>query len=140
MSAESPLTSQDRLVLLAQLDDPEPGADGEESSDGGERPESAEPGSRVTPGITSHVFSRSGVRAFSKSTFLPPSTTDAVWTRVAFFDGAGARLVLSPWRNLGSGNPYRTVLFTWHLDDQRARRAVVLWNMNGDTWNRWAPA
>ena len=86
------------------------------------------------------MFSRSGVRAFSKSTFLPPSTTDAVWTRVAFFDGAGARIMLSAWKNLGSGNPYRTVPHTWYLDDQRARRAVVLWNMNGDTWNRWAPS
>ncbi len=139
MGAESPLTTEDRLVLLAQLEDPEPGAEVGEDLGDAEGPESSEPGARVTPGITSHVFSRSGARAFSKSTFLPPSTTDAVWTRVAFFDGAGSRIALPPWRNLGPGNPYRTVPFTWYLDDQRARRAVVLWSMNGDTWNRWAP-
>jgi hypothetical protein len=89
-------------------------------------------------GITSHVFARSGNRATSKSTFKPPHTTDAVFTRVAFFTADTSRLVLSDWRNKGSANPYKTLIQQWYFDDARARKALVLWSMNGSTWRSWA--
>jgi hypothetical protein len=89
-------------------------------------------------GITSHVFARSGIRATSKSTFKPPHTTDAVFTRVAFFTADTGRLVLSHWLNKGSANPHQTLIQHWYFDDARARKALVLWSMNGSTWRSWA--
>jgi hypothetical protein len=89
-------------------------------------------------GITSHVFARSGSRATSKSTFKPPHTTDAVFTRVAFFTAETSRLVLSRWLNKGSANPHQTLIQHWYFDDARARKALVLWSMNGSTWRSWA--
>lgn len=89
-------------------------------------------------GITSHVLACSSGRAVSKSSFIPPHTTDAVWTRVAFFDAAGGRLTLSDWHNSGPGNPYRTKLIHWTYNARGVKRALVLWSMNGNTWRSWA--
>jgi hypothetical protein len=124
-------------VLAAEAEPADPEGPSVVEEDVESPPES--PGDVEATGITSHVFTREGNRAFSKSTFKLPSTTSAVWTRVAFYDGNGARLVLSKWVNRGSGNPYQTFIYTWYFDHPRARRALVLWFMNGDTWRSWAP-
>lgn len=96
------------------------------------------PADIAASGITSHVFSRSGIRAKSKSTFKPPHTTDGVYTRVAFFTADTVRLVLSDWRNLGPATQHHTKIWQWHYDNARARKALVLWHMNGTTWRSWA--
>ena len=92
----------------------------------------------LASGITSHVVARSGIRITSKSTFKPPHSTEAVWTRVAFYTADTGRLVLSNWKNKGSANPYQTLIQHWYFDDRRARRALVLWWMNDSTRRRWA--
>lgn len=96
------------------------------------------PADIAASGITSHVFARSGDRATSKSTFKPPHTTDGVYTRVAFFTADTVRLVLSDWKNLGPATQHHTKIQQWYFDDARARKALVLWWMNGTTWRRWA--
>jgi hypothetical protein len=129
-----------RLLLAAEIDEPEGDDESlgvEDVAEGEEVAKEAAP--TVGSPITSHVLAGCNQRRrTSKSTFLPPATTDAVWTRVAFFDRNGVRLVLSNWLNKGSGNPYRTVIQSWYYDNERAVRAVVLWHENGTTWNRWA--
>ena len=113
----------------------------EPSEDSGDEPTEAEGaagGELAATGITSHVLARSGIRATSKSTFKPPHTTDAVFTRVAFFTADTSRLVLSDWLNKGPANPYQTLIQRWYFDDARARKALVLWSMNGSTWRSWA--
>lgn len=112
------------LGLLGETDDREPALGDELGA--------------LASGITSHVVARSGIRITSKSTFKPPHTTDAVWTRVAFFTADTQRLVLSDWKNKGSANPHQTLIQHWYFDDARARRALVLWWMNDSTWRRWA--
>lgn len=90
-------------------------------------------------GITSHVMSGcKQTRRYSKSTYKPPWTTDAVYARVAFYNSAAARLVLSNWVNLGSANPYQYFIRTWYYDNNKAVRALVLWNSNQTSWHRWA--
>jgi hypothetical protein len=89
-------------------------------------------------GITSHVLACGSLLVRDKSTYKPPWTTDAVWTRVAFFNRAGARMVLSSWRNLGPGNPYVTYPFTWTYNAAGVARALVVWNSNSTNWNSWA--
>ena len=132
---------QRRLELAAEIDEADETADGlgeEEAPEGGEA-EQGDLDTAVAHPITSHVLAGCNqLRRTSKSTFIPPHTTDMVWTRVAFFDARGARLVLSAWKPKGSGNPYRTVIQHWYYDNNRAVRAVVLWHINGTTWNRWA--
>jgi hypothetical protein len=136
--SEQPWDSDaEREAVLAAERDPDPD-DAPVVADESEDLPADEPSAEAT-GITSHIFTREGARAWSKSTFRVPATTDGVWTRVAFYDGNGARLVLSRWLNKGSANPYQTVIQSWYFDDARARRALVLWSMNGDTWHSWAP-
>lgn len=128
-----------REMLGAEGDDP--GGDLSLLSDEPSDEPSDEAGDQAgeaASGITSHVFVRSGNRATSKSTFKPPHTTDAVFTRVAFFTADTSRLVLSAWLNKGSANPYQTLVQHWYFDDARARKALVLWSMNGSTWRSWA--
>ncbi len=98
------------------------------------------------------VLARKPRPAASRATFLPatgyaspaspasspPHTTEAVWTRVAFFTEDTVRLVLSDWKAKGPANPHQTLIQRWYFDNRRARKAVVLWWMNGNTWRRWA--
>lgn len=131
----------DRLmaaVLAAEQEesDPDPSDLGEEDSEhaisDGSGAEAA------ASGITSHVLARNGIRITSKSSFKPPHTTEAVWTRVAFFTEDTVRLVLSDWKAKGPANPHQTLIQRWYFDNRRARKAVVLWWMNGNTWRRRA--
>jgi hypothetical protein len=124
-----------RMILAAEGD----AADGDLALLGEDSVEDVEESAAVAAsGITSHVFVRNGSRAWSKSTFKPPHTTDAVFTRVAFYTADTARLVLSDWKAKGSANPYQTLIQHWYFDDRRARKALVLWWMNGTTWRSWA--
>ncbi len=125
-------------TLAVEADGPGPslGLLGEEDTDLDLTPE-GEAGVLLS-GITSHVVARSGIRITSKSTFKPPHTTEAVWTRVAFFTADTQRRVLSDWKNKGSANPYQTLIQHWYFDDSLSRRALVLWWMNGSTWRSWA--
>ena len=142
------LPSDDELVWRVMLDAERDDAAGDFALLGEEPTESPNDelsevttkatGEIAASGITSHVFTRSGIRAWSKSTFKPPHTTDAVFTRVAFYTADTGRLVLSNWLNKGSANPYQTLIQHWYFDDARARKALVLWSMNGSTWRSWA--
>lgn len=129
------------LVLAAEQDEPDgdlASLDPAQDDEASEAADQSDDVGAAASGITSHVFSRRGNRAFSQSSFKPPHTTEAVWTRVAFYTADTGRLVLSDWRNKGSSNQHRTLLQTWYFDHPRARKALVLWWMNGNTWRRWA--
>jgi hypothetical protein len=89
-------------------------------------------------GIVSHVLACRSLPVLDKSSYKPPWTTDAVWTRVAFYNASGARMALSNWLNLGPGNPYRTYPHTWNYNSSGVARSLVLWNSNQTNWNSWA--
>jgi hypothetical protein len=120
--------SLDEAVRAAEMDEGEP-VDSEEVQD--EQAAGAD-----ANGITSHVL-QCGNRNYDKSTYWPPST-GTMFTRVAFFDGNGKRLILSNWKDCGGANPLRTYIHTWYYDNPRVSRSLVVWKLNDLIWRSWA--
>lgn len=127
-----------KAFSVALLDDPH-GEDDELLLEEGEGSDISSGAERS--GITSHVLRcKQGLNnayVYDDSTFLPPATGE-VFTRVAFYDGNLNRLLLSAWRSMGGGNPYRTIVHRWTWKSTQVKRSLVLWYENGYHWSSWA--
>jgi hypothetical protein len=122
-------------AALTDPADPEPEDLAEESIE----VEDLEP--RAT-GIISHVLRcRQGLGnqyAYDLSTFKPPSTGE-MYTRAAFYDRNGQRLLLTGWRYKGSANPYAAYGNQWTVKNPSIARALDIWWMStGYQWTNWA--
>jgi hypothetical protein len=126
------------LIAAALLDEGDVTAD-ELSEEFQEDAEDAEP--RAT-GITSHILRcRQGLGnayVYDDSSFKPPSTGE-MWTRVAFYNASGVRLLLTAWRYKGSANPYMTYFNRWTWRNTEVKRSLAIWYMStGWKWSSWA--
>jgi hypothetical protein len=119
---------QDEALVQAVFDDPddEPG-DIIAFTEPGERAEGVEDAAEPR-GFTRHALYCGPTSATSQPTFKAPGTTGHLWLRVAFYDAAGVRMYLAPWRDKGTLNSYGSIT---HVETvirlpRRARRAVCI--------------
>lgn len=78
-------------------------------------------------GITSHEL-RCGTTVVDMSTFRP-RFTDQYRARVALYDRRGARIYLSPFRDKGGANAYKTLIHQEYVLDPHklTHRGLVIW-------------
>jgi hypothetical protein len=131
--------SEDEAAAIAAVLTESADSDVGELTDESIEAEDVEP--RAT-GIISHVLRcRQGLDhqyVYDLSTFKPPSTGE-MWTRVAFYDASGRRLLLTAWRYKGSANPYATYGNQWTWRSTAVARSLDIWWMStGYQWSRWA--
>lgn len=107
-----------------------------------EAPSEAAPDAGVHPIVSHTLRCRQGLGnayVYDTSWFHPPATGH-VWTRAAFYNSSGARLLLTGWRDMGGANPYRPMGNTWTWKSTAVARSLVLWyeDTAGVSWNSWA--
>jgi hypothetical protein len=128
---------EDISALAAALKD-EPDPDDDDLTEEAVEPEEAEPG---VSGITRHSLQcKQGLGnayAYDRSTFQPPSTGE-MYTRTAFYDAHGVRLLLTGWRYKGSANPYAYYGNQWTYKNAAVARSLAIWWMStGYQWSNW---
>jgi hypothetical protein len=137
MEATEALTEEMSALAAALKDDPDP--DVEELTEETVEAEEADP---RASGITQHSLRcRQGLGnayAYDRSTFKPPSTGE-MYTRTAFYNANGVRLLLTGWRYKGSANPYASYGNQWTYRNPAVARSLAIWWMStGYQWSNWA--